>query len=348
MATQNTAAWIPSAKANIELTSVPVYEPGPHELLIKNKSLAFNPIEWKIQKLGIFVDKYPTILGWSFAGTVEKVGAEVKGFNVGDRVVAARKMVNPNPGLQHGAMQQYVVVQATSAGKLPDSVSFDAASASLTNLMTAVGALTLSMGLARPPPTGIANPTGKTLLVYGGSSVLGRQTTELARRAGYTVVTTSSPANMAETRRFAGAGAVVDHTQAADAVAAQLAALGPFDFAFDAITTAASKPVLAGVLRRQGGGVYWSVMPAGPEPDADLPAGVERRGASYPAVVEADEETNRWFFDELLPAGLASGDVTVPKILKLPGGLKSAQDALDRMAKNETGGAKLVVDPWET
>jgi len=162
------------------------------------------------------------------------------------------------------------------------------------------------------------------------------------------VVTTSSPSNAAEARRFAGDAAIVDHTQPPDEVVEQLAKLGPFDFLFDAITTPATKPVLAGVLRRQGGGVYWSVAPTGPEPDADLPAGVERKGASYPAVVEANEETNRWFFDELLPAGLASGDVTVPKILKLPGGLKSAQDALDRMVKNETGGAKLVVDPWET
>lgn len=346
MASENTAAWIPSAKADIEVGSAPVYEPGPGELLIKNKSLAFNPLDWKIQKLGIFVDKYPAIIGWSFAGTVEKIGPEVKGFSIGDRVVAERKMMIPKPGPQYSTMQKYVITGDSNVGKLPDSVSLDAASASVTNLMTAVGALNLSMGLERPPSTGVAEPNGKKLLVYGGSSVLGRQTSELARRAGYTVVTTSSPANIAEVRRFAPDSAIIDHILPQAEVIDQLAKLGPFDYLFDTITTPATKPVLAGVLQRQGGGVYWSVAPASPDPD--LPAGVERKGASYPGIVEADEEANRWFFDELLTAGLASGAVTAPKIQKLSGGLNSVQDALDRMMKNTAGGAKLVVDPWET
>jgi NADPH:quinone reductase-like Zn-dependent oxidoreductase len=46
----NKAAWVKEARSNIEVEPVDMWSPGPGELLIKNESIAINPIEARIQK----------------------------------------------------------------------------------------------------------------------------------------------------------------------------------------------------------------------------------------------------------------------------------------------------------
>jgi NADPH:quinone reductase-like Zn-dependent oxidoreductase len=87
----NQAAFIPAAKAPLEVQDVEKYKPGPHEILIKNEVIALNPIDYKIARLAIFPMEYPAIIGSSFGGTVEAVGSGVKDFKVGDRIAAAKK-----------------------------------------------------------------------------------------------------------------------------------------------------------------------------------------------------------------------------------------------------------------
>ena len=65
-------------------TDVP--KPGVGELLIKVQATALNPVDWKIQAYGLFIDVFPAILGSDGAGTVEEVGEGVTGFAKGDRV----------------------------------------------------------------------------------------------------------------------------------------------------------------------------------------------------------------------------------------------------------------------
>ena len=49
-------------------------------------STALNPVDWKIQKYAIYVEKYPTIVGTDIAGVIEVVGEGVTTFKKGDRV----------------------------------------------------------------------------------------------------------------------------------------------------------------------------------------------------------------------------------------------------------------------
>ena len=51
----NLARVIIAAKASLEVREVKIFKPGPYKLLIKNKVIAFNPIEYKIIKLGIIL-----------------------------------------------------------------------------------------------------------------------------------------------------------------------------------------------------------------------------------------------------------------------------------------------------
>ena len=66
--------------------TIPVPKPGPGEILVKVKAAALNPVDWKVQKYGIFVEKYPAILGTDVAGDVEELGEGVTDFKKGDRV----------------------------------------------------------------------------------------------------------------------------------------------------------------------------------------------------------------------------------------------------------------------
>lgn len=84
----NQAAWLDGAAKPLRVAEAPMPSPKPDQLLIKNHALAINPVDWKIQDYGIFIQKWPVILGCDVAGEVVEVGGEVQGFKVGDRVTA--------------------------------------------------------------------------------------------------------------------------------------------------------------------------------------------------------------------------------------------------------------------
>lgn len=64
----------------------PIPTPGVGQLLVKVYSTALNPIDWKIQQTGVFVDKYPAVVGTDMAGEVAEVGQGVVNFTKGQRV----------------------------------------------------------------------------------------------------------------------------------------------------------------------------------------------------------------------------------------------------------------------
>jgi len=66
--------------------TIPVPKPGPGEILIKVKAAALNPVDWKIQKYGVFVETFPAILGTDISGDVEELGEGITDFKKGDRV----------------------------------------------------------------------------------------------------------------------------------------------------------------------------------------------------------------------------------------------------------------------
>ncbi|KAG6827842.1 hypothetical protein H0H93_015280, partial [Arthromyces matolae] len=69
---------------NLRETSIP--KPAPGQLLVRAEAAALNPVDWKIQKWGLFLEEFPVILGIDVAGVVEELGEGVSGFAKGDRV----------------------------------------------------------------------------------------------------------------------------------------------------------------------------------------------------------------------------------------------------------------------
>ena len=83
---QQKALFLLERFGQFAVRSTAIHAPGPGELLIKTGGAALNPVDWKIQKYGNGVDKFPAAIGMDPAGTVEEVGEGVTSFKKGDQV----------------------------------------------------------------------------------------------------------------------------------------------------------------------------------------------------------------------------------------------------------------------
>ena len=339
----NLAAIIPAAKAPLEVHEVDTYRPGPGELLIKNEIIAFNPVEYKIAKLGIFPLQYPAILGSTFGGRVEAVGSQVTGFQIGEKVVTSKKF--GVVGNQYGAYQRYVLVGDVMVSKVPADIDPAVPASLMMNLTCVVGLFTGRVGLDKPSLDGSAPAKGLKVLVYGGSSSFGGLSVQYLSQAGFTVSTTSSPKHRNFVSKL-GAAAVMDHTLEPDALVNELVAEGPYTLVVDAISLPKTVAVMARVLAAQGGGKLYTMQPAfGPE---TLPNGVTRvfEAWSDPLYEEKNRGLLEWVIQTYLPQGISQGAITPLPVEKVGGGLKGVDEALNRMQKGVSG-LRLVADPWE-
>ena len=80
------ALWLTAKQGVFAVQPTTKYEPGPGEVLVRVEACALNPVDWKIQSYGIFIEEYPAILGVDLAGVVEEVGDGVENLKRGDRV----------------------------------------------------------------------------------------------------------------------------------------------------------------------------------------------------------------------------------------------------------------------
>ena len=208
MAPANKAAWLTAAKAKpLEVKSTPYTPPKKDEIVVKAKAVAINPIDWMLQELGTSLMytwlKYPCVLGCDVAGEVVEVGSPSSRFKPGDRVLGLaigtdEKRNNP----AEGAFQNYVVLLEHMAAPIPDTLSFESACVVPLGISTAACGLFQQDQLALQLPSTNPKPTGKTVLIWGGSTSVGCNAIQLAVAAGYDVVTTCSPKNFELVKRL--------------------------------------------------------------------------------------------------------------------------------------------------
>jgi NADPH:quinone reductase-like Zn-dependent oxidoreductase len=168
---------------NLVLSEIDKPEPGRAEVLVETKAISINPVDVKVRPIEevltmIIGDVRPVILGWDIAGTVAAVGADVSGFEVGDKVFG---MVN-FPG--HGkGYAEYVAAPADHLAKMPTGASFADAAATTLAALTALQVL-------RP-----RIKAGDRILIHAGSGGVGHFAIQIAKNIGATVVATSSAKN---------------------------------------------------------------------------------------------------------------------------------------------------------
>ena len=84
----NQAAWLDGKESPLRVGEAEMPKAAPDRVVIRNKAIAINPVDWKIQDYGVFLQKWPNILGTDIAGDIVEVGENVKNVKKGDRVAA--------------------------------------------------------------------------------------------------------------------------------------------------------------------------------------------------------------------------------------------------------------------
>jgi putative PIG3 family NAD(P)H quinone oxidoreductase len=168
---------------------------GPHDLRIAVRATAVNRADL-LQRAG----RYPPppgaseILGLECAGVVAETGADVRGWNVGERAMAL---------LPGGGYAEEVVVDAGSAMHVPDALSDEEAAALPEVFLTAFLNLFLLARLRE----------GETVLIHGGGSGVGTAGTTLAKLAGARVLVTAGSREKCERCLAHGADVAIDYRE---------------------------------------------------------------------------------------------------------------------------------------
>ncbi|KAJ4419128.1 hypothetical protein N0V82_005141 [Gnomoniopsis sp. IMI 355080] len=335
MATVNRALWQDGVGVQGVVRERPVptrEELGDRQVLVKVHAWAMNPCDSMLQTVSLPFVKYPVILGQDVAGTVEAVGSTAASkFSVGDRIFAFTAGNN--------GFQEYVPLDYTLAAKIPGDLSYSEASVFGLCITTSSFSLFGKNFLNLDFPKLGAPKTGKTVLIWGGSSAAGSNAIQMAVGAGYEVLTTCSPRNF-EYVKSLGASKVFDRSRptVTEDVVAELGDCAGIYMA--AGSNAAACKVSAASKQKV------LVVSSNPVAPGDVPEGVEAKFTFGSGVgPEAFAETLPATFGGYLPEALANG---VYKIAPPPRtvnrkGLDGIQEALDIM-KAGVSAVKLVVE----
>ena len=281
---------------------------------------------------------YPTILGCDVSGTVAAVGSNVSHLKEGDPAMAhCFQLATQKPA--YGAFQHYTVVPADLAARIPSRASFKDAAVMPLAISTATAGLFAPEFLALPLPTTKPAPTGKALLIWGGSGSVGVTAVQLAAAAGVEVIATASSRNHALVKR-AGAALVLDHGSRTieDELVDALKGKTVYG-AYDAIGLAETTQACAAVVGRcKGEKFVASVLPLARE---EFEGRVKAKMILAFAIKGTAFGKHVW--REFVPNALESGLLKLlPEALVVGEGLENMQKACDRCEEGVSA-QKVVV-----
>jgi len=151
--------------------NVPEPQASGNTVLIATAAASVNPIDWKLRSgvvQKIFPLKFPAILGRDVSGVVRAVGANVKHFKVGDRVLA----------LSNATYAELVAVPDSDVTHLPDGV--DLVDAAAIPLIAVTGDQLVRVA------TNVQK--GQVVLITGALGSVGRAAVHTAKRIGAEVI----------------------------------------------------------------------------------------------------------------------------------------------------------------
>lgn len=243
----------------LELVELPMPKVAPGEVLIRVRSAAVNPVDWKLMAGyldGAMQTFFPVVPGWDVAGVVESVGLDTPEFLPGEEVIAyARKDF-----VHDGTYAEFIPVPARSVARKPAAANWDQAAGLPLAGLTAYQLLTR-----------LGTQSDDIVLIHaaaGGVGVLGSQ---IALAKGARVIGTASERNH-EFLRSLGVEPVVY----GEGLVERVRALAPDGVDVVADFVGGALPVTQAVLRSGGrhgsiadasvadaGGTYAWVRPEG-------------------------------------------------------------------------------------
>ena len=192
----------------VEIERIPVPMPAADEVLVRVHATTVSIADHRLRAkdlpkglghfgliaLGVFRPR-KKVLGMEGSGVVERIGADVTSFAVGDEVIVMN-------GSRFGCHAEYVTVRAAgSIARKPRGMSHTDAAALVFGGFTAVSFLRRVQ--LRP---------GSSVLVNGASGAVGTAAVQLAAHAGARVTAVTSARN-AELVRSLGADRVIDYAR---------------------------------------------------------------------------------------------------------------------------------------
>jgi len=209
--------------SDVVVTDVPVPEIGPDEVLVQLKAAALNRLDfWVLEGWRGLNLKFPHILGCDGSGIIDKLGANVAGFKVGDRVainptyscgkcsycIAGKDQMCDQFAIfgEHipGFYAEYQAVPVRNLLAMPDEVSFETAAAASLVYVTAWHSLITTGRLI----------AGESVLIVGATGGVNTACIDISRLAGAgkIFVVGSSEPKLALARQL-GADYTVDRSQ---------------------------------------------------------------------------------------------------------------------------------------
>jgi NADPH:quinone reductase-like Zn-dependent oxidoreductase len=224
-------------------------------------------------------------------------------------------------------------------------------------ISTAAAGLYQKNFLELPYPTIDAKPSGRAILVWGGSSSVGGTTIQFAVASGLEVISTASKRNF-EYVRSLGAKHVLDYSES-NVVEDIVGLLEGKELvgAYDAISSPETVKASAEVVSRLGGGKVVTVLAPSAE---SLPSNVKAIGGkqgsfsqvgmtnvctvSSVAIAFDQKEVGEAVWGKYVPAALEVGQLLAkPDPITIKGGLSHVQEAVDALHKGVSAN-KLVVE----
>lgn len=187
-----------SVGAEPKVGDVPIPEPGDGQVLLKSLWAAINPIDTFSATTGLLVVGWPLTLGADGCGIITKRGPNVPAhLSLGTYVFGCTRLGSPG----HGSAAEYFLMDAQVSfiitPKMKDR-GIGAPGAATLGASVETACLGLFEGLD-VPLSALEHPQSASkdewILVLGGASSVGKSAVQLARAAGYKVLTSCSPSS---------------------------------------------------------------------------------------------------------------------------------------------------------
>jgi NADPH2:quinone reductase len=173
---------------------VPDPTPGDRQVVVDVKAAGVNfPDTLIIQNKYQFKPPLPFSPGGEAAGVISAVGSAVKGYSVGQRVIAFTGW---------GGFAEKLVADAERLLPMPDSMPFDIAASFVMTYGTSYHALKDRAALQ----------SGETLLVLGAAGGVGLAAVEIGKALGARVIAAASSAEKLAVCRAHGADELIDYS----------------------------------------------------------------------------------------------------------------------------------------
>ena len=178
-----------------------------HDLLVKVKAIAVNPVDYKIRQRVSPAEGEYKVLGWDAVGEVVATGEVATRFKPGDVVYYAGDLN------RQGSNAEYQLVDERLVGTKPKSLSDAEAAALPLTAITAWEMLFEHLGIQQQSPDS-TEKSDEVILVVGAAGGVGSIFLQLAKAiTGATIIATASRESSQAWVKKLGADHVVDHTQ---------------------------------------------------------------------------------------------------------------------------------------